>query len=88
MRQLGIALLIYSQDNNNLVPDLRYPPYPANPPFSVGLWPWDISTNFTEQMIENGGSQNIFYCPSNPDFNCTNTWDFGADFRITGYVWL
>lgn len=88
--QLGIAIQIYSQDNNNLLPDLRYPFYapPATPPTAVGLWPWDISTNLTEQMTENGGNQNIFYCPSNPDFNCTNTWNFNPAFRITGYVWM
>jgi prepilin-type N-terminal cleavage/methylation domain-containing protein len=86
--QIGVAMQIYAQDNNNQYPDLRYPPYTANPPTPVGLWAWDISTNFTDQMIYNGGSQNIFYCPSNPDFNCTNTWDFSPVFRITGYIWL
>jgi prepilin-type N-terminal cleavage/methylation domain-containing protein len=88
LHQTGVAMQIYTQDNNNLLPDLRYSPYTATPPTAVGLWAWDISTNFTDQMIYNGGSQNVFYCPSNPDFNCTNTWDFNPTFRITGYVWL
>ena len=98
LHQQGIAFQIYSQDNNNLLPDLRYPPFtPSTTGKASGLWAWDISTNFTDQMIASGGSQNLFYCPANPDFNCTNTWDFGiagsgndgnGGFRITGYVYL
>jgi prepilin-type processing-associated H-X9-DG protein len=83
-----MALLIYSQDNNNLLPDLRYPPYTTTPPTASGLWAWDVSTNLTDEIIRNGGSRDVFYCPSYSEWNCTNTWDFGSDFRITGYVWL
>jgi prepilin-type N-terminal cleavage/methylation domain-containing protein/prepilin-type processing-associated H-X9-DG protein len=97
--QQGITLQLYSQDNNNLLPDLRYPPFapPADPPKASGLWAWDMSTNFIDQMIVNGGSRNIFYCPSNPDWNCDDTWNFGiagsgndgnGGFRITGYIYL
>jgi prepilin-type N-terminal cleavage/methylation domain-containing protein len=99
--QQGITLQLYSQDNNNLLPDLRYPPYaPPKPPGSEkasGLWAWDISTNFVEQMIANGGNRNIFYCPSNPDWNCDEAWNFGiagsgndgnGGFRILGYNYL
>src|ERR1017187_2960852 len=85
LRQIGTALQIYSQDDNNLLPDLRYSPFTTTPPTAVGLWAWDISTNLIDEIIRDGGSQGIFYCPSNPDFNCTNTWDFSPVFRITGY---
>jgi len=97
LHQQGIALQIYTGDNNNKLPDLRYAPYSINPGTVAGLWPWDISTNFTDAMISDGGSQNIFYCPGNSGFNCTNTWDFGiagsgndanGGFRILGYVYL
>jgi prepilin-type N-terminal cleavage/methylation domain-containing protein/prepilin-type processing-associated H-X9-DG protein len=88
LRQTGMALQIYSQDNNNMLPDLRYSPFTTTPPTAVGLWAWDISTNLVDEIIRDGGSQNVFYCPSNPDFNCTNTWEFSAFFRITGYIWL
>jgi hypothetical protein len=49
------------------------------------------------QILASGGSQDLFYCPSNPDFDCTNTWNFGiagtgndgnGGFRIIGYIWL
>jgi prepilin-type N-terminal cleavage/methylation domain-containing protein/prepilin-type processing-associated H-X9-DG protein len=104
MHQQGIALMVYSQDNNNLLPDLRFPPYaPPKPPGqekSSGYWAWDIATNFVDEIIRNGGSRNIFYCPSNPEWNCDETWEFGTygnnnnagktdgGFRILGYNYL
>ena len=62
LRQIGMALLIYSQDNNNLLPDLRYPPFSNKAGTAPGYWAWDISTNFVDQMIVNGGNRDIFYC--------------------------
>ena len=88
LHQQGLALLSYTGDNRDKFPDLREAPFTANPPNAVGLWPWDISTNFVTQIIANGGSQNIFYCPSYSAFNVTNTWNFAPDFRILGYVYL
>ncbi len=97
LRQIGIALQIYSQDNNNLLPDLKQVPYCSQPPSCAGLWPWDISTNLIDEVIRNGGSRNVFYCPSYAEWNCDDTWNFGivgsgndayGGFRITGYVWL
>ncbi len=88
LHQQGIALQIYAGDCNNKLPDLRYAPFTTRPPTAVGLWPWDISTNFTDAMIASGGSQNIFYCPSYAAWNNTNTWNFNPTFRILGYVYL
>jgi prepilin-type N-terminal cleavage/methylation domain-containing protein len=93
LRQLGIAIQIYCGDYNNKLPDLRYAPFTTSTAgIPAGLWPWDMSTNFLSEMIDNGASQNVFYCPADSAFNCTNTWDFGVaggnPFRITGYVWL
>jgi len=104
LHQQGIVLLMYAQENNNLLPDLRNPPFAPNAPRVPGLWPWDMSTNFIDAMIQNGASRDIFYCPSNPDFNNDNVWNFGVfaylglpnyavstpdgGFRITGYVYL
>lgn len=95
LRQIGMALQMYAQDNNNLLPDLRYAPFSTDPGTAAGRWPWDISTNLTDEIIRDGGSQNVFYCPSYPEFNCDQTWNFGTGangenggFRITGYIWL
>ena len=92
LHQQGTAILIYTGDNGNMLPDLRYSPYATAPPKADGLWPWDISTNFSQQIIYNGGSRNIFYCPSNPDWNCGWTWNYNISnnvaFNILGYVYL
>jgi prepilin-type N-terminal cleavage/methylation domain-containing protein len=90
LHQQGISLQIYTGDNRDRYPDLRYPPYApvATPPTAYGLWPWDIAVSFTDMMIANGGTQNIFYSPGNPSFNCTNTWDWNPNFRILDYVYL
>jgi prepilin-type N-terminal cleavage/methylation domain-containing protein len=96
LHQLGVAIQIYAGDNNDKLPDLRYPPFSiATNGTPAGNWPWDMSTSFISTMMNNGVSQNVFYCPGNSAFDCTNTWDFGTvifgpggPFRITGYVWL
>lgn len=101
LHQQGIALQIYSQDNNNLLPDLRYPPFTTSTIGNAsGLWAWDMSTNFIDEIIRDGGSRDVFYCLSNPDFNADPVWNFGVfgwtpqqttpngGFRITGYVYL
>jgi prepilin-type N-terminal cleavage/methylation domain-containing protein/prepilin-type processing-associated H-X9-DG protein len=90
LHQQGIALSMYTADNKDKFPDLRYPPFAplADPPISLGLWPWDISTNFTDQMLAYGGKRDIFYDPSNPNFNVTNTWDYSPTFRILDYIFL
>lgn len=93
LHQLAIAIQMYGNDNNSRLPDLRNAPFTTVPGTAAGLWPWDISTNFTYTLISAcGASQNIFFCPSNPQWNCTNTWEFAVaqpnPFRITGYVWM
>src|SRR5215813_2893472 len=51
LHQQGLAMQIYTSDNHERYPDLREAPYTTTPGTSIGLWPWDISTNFTDQMI-------------------------------------
>lgn len=104
LHQQGIALQVYAQENNNLLPDLKFPPFaPPKPPGmekSSGYWAWDIATNFVDEIIRCGGSRSIFYCPSYPEWNCDETWEFGTygnnnnagktdgGFRILGYNYL
>jgi len=97
MHQIGIGLLIYSQDNNNLLPDLRTATYASQPPQEAGFWAWDVSTNLIDEIIRDGGSRNVFFDPAYAEWNCDPVWDFGiagsgndsfGGFRITGYLWL
>jgi prepilin-type N-terminal cleavage/methylation domain-containing protein len=90
LHQQGASLQMYTSDNRDRYPDLRYPPFTTRtPPTPDGLWPWDISTNFTDQIILAGGAtKDIFYCPSYAAFNCSHTWNFSTTFRILGYVYM
>ncbi|HEX3628069.1 MAG TPA: prepilin-type N-terminal cleavage/methylation domain-containing protein [Verrucomicrobiae bacterium] len=92
LHQQGMAFTIYGNDNNNKYPDLRYAPFTMTAGTAVGVWPWDISTNFTDAMTADGCNRNVFYCPSYPEFNCDRTWNFwnygNGPFRILGYAYL
>jgi type II secretory pathway pseudopilin PulG len=96
LHQIGVAIQIYCGDNSDKLPDLRYPPFSdSNNGTPAGNWPWDMSTNFINTMMNNGVIRNVFYCPANAAFDCPQTWTFGetifgvgGGFRITGYVWL
>jgi prepilin-type N-terminal cleavage/methylation domain-containing protein/prepilin-type processing-associated H-X9-DG protein len=84
--ELGVALLILADDNNNKLPDLRYTPYGTavpgtpNPPNTsvYGIWPWDIAAQFTTNMIQNGATRNVFYDPANAAANVDTYWNFGV----------
>ena len=88
LHQLGIAIQLYGNDNRDKLPDLRQAPWTPLPPSPVGNWVWDLPIPWVDAMIQNGAKRDIFYCPSNAEFNTTNCWNFNPLFRITGYVWL
>jgi prepilin-type N-terminal cleavage/methylation domain-containing protein/prepilin-type processing-associated H-X9-DG protein len=96
LHQMGIAIQIYGNDNNDKLMDMRFPPVAVFPPFpnvsGPGAWPWDLATNFTDAMVNCGARRDIFYCPSDAEFNQDVTWYYNISnslsFRITGYVWL
>jgi prepilin-type N-terminal cleavage/methylation domain-containing protein len=92
LHEQGAAFCNYNTDNNGLYPDLRTPAFGGNGTTAVGSWPWDISTNFSTIMTDDGCNRNVFYDPSYPQFNCNQCWDFYqygfGGFRILGYVYL
>jgi prepilin-type N-terminal cleavage/methylation domain-containing protein len=89
LHQLGVSIQMYGHDYNSKLPDLRQSPFTKTAGTAVGLWLWDVSTNFVDLLVDSYGSrQRIFFCPSNAQFDCTNTWFYSPSFRITGYCWL
>ena len=99
LHQLGIAMQMYGNDNKDKLMDLRYAPAVAFPPYpgtAPGAWPWDLARVFIDAMDPYGAKQNIYFCPSNAEFNQSNTWWFATlflgqnppTFRITGYLWM
>jgi prepilin-type N-terminal cleavage/methylation domain-containing protein/prepilin-type processing-associated H-X9-DG protein len=93
LRQLGISINMYGNDNRDKLPNFWQPPFAVPPSPAPGNWCWDVPTLFVNTLLQNGATRDVLYCPGNKEFNVTNTWDFGfiapdQGFRITGYIWL
>jgi prepilin-type N-terminal cleavage/methylation domain-containing protein len=102
LKQLGIVMQMYTLDNRDRLPDPRYqpfnpvPPWPGTPP---GNWVWDLPVRLVDVLQASGATRDIFYCPSNKEFNDDACWYFNPSggggtpatqgpFRISGYIWL
>jgi prepilin-type processing-associated H-X9-DG protein len=89
LKQLGIALQIYSRDYKGLLPDVSR----ANPQLAGPTWPWDMHTNLTDLLMDRGATRATFYCPANPKMNDDSHWNFWEEVapgavRVTGYGML
>ncbi len=94
LKQVGIASLMYANDNRDKFPEMLDA---SNPP-QTGYWPWDMPARVTDILTANGTQRHILYCPGNPGQNNTNLWQFTSDsatelsrsgrgYRVTGYAW-
>src|SRR5512133_2428821 len=52
IRQLGIAIRMYAEDNGDKFPDC-----------TGAVWPWDLPAKAANAFVINGGTRNILYCP-------------------------
>jgi prepilin-type N-terminal cleavage/methylation domain-containing protein/prepilin-type processing-associated H-X9-DG protein len=87
LRQLGIAMLMYSDDNRGLFPDC-----------TGAWWPWDLPARAANAFIRNGGTRSILYCPGFSKQNNDELWSFGtgvtnelasdtaSGYRVIGYA--
>lgn len=75
LRQVGLACIMYGQENNDRLPVT-----------TGGAWPWDIDRTVVDALIRQGFSRDILYCPSWAHFNVDSVWDFTPNFRVIGYV--
>jgi prepilin-type processing-associated H-X9-DG protein len=81
MRQLGIAMLMYADDNRGLFPEC-----------TGAVWPWDLPARAANAFVRNGGTRSILYCPGFSKQNNDELWAFGthitneiASDNATGY---
>jgi prepilin-type N-terminal cleavage/methylation domain-containing protein len=88
LRQYGLALKIYGNDNNDNLPNIYSAanPTPAN-------WLWDVPTNTVNLLLSSGTQRNMMYDPSFSQSDQDDRWNFGlvaggtlAQLRVTGYV--
>ena len=82
MHQLGLATLMYANDNRDRLPDLE----------KHGLWFWDMSRVAATNLLENVKRMDIFYCPNEyylfRDNGPVDAWSAFPDYVVTGYIWL
>jgi prepilin-type N-terminal cleavage/methylation domain-containing protein len=82
MHQLGLATLMYANDNRDLLPDLQ----------NYGVWFWDMSRPAATNLLENVKRTDIFYCPNEYYLYQQNgppdAWNAFATYVVTGYIWL
>lgn len=87
-RQLGVALQMFADDNNDRFPVMMQ-----------GGWAWDMPTPSVNALIRYGGKRDILYCPAYWKQRGDANWAFGAAgqtnemgseaanfFRVLGYV--
>jgi prepilin-type N-terminal cleavage/methylation domain-containing protein len=87
LRQYGLAIKIYGDDNRDSLPDTytAQNPTPAN-------WLWDVPTNTADILSQSGAQRHIFYDPSFSIQDNDELWNFGTlaggdpRLRVTGYV--
>ncbi len=91
LKQLGIASLIYANDNKDRFPDLIDPVSRG-----LGNWPWDIPAYAANALTANGAKRHILYCPGFPKQDNDELWKFTTDsvgettlrnngYRVAGY---
>ena len=87
MKQLGLAILMYADDNRDLFPNC-----------TGAVWPWDLPASAANAFVKNGGTRNILYCPGFPRQNDNELWAFttrqtnevatdnATGYRVIGYA--
>jgi prepilin-type N-terminal cleavage/methylation domain-containing protein len=80
LKQLGLAIQIYGNDNNSNLPRT-----------ASGAWLWDVPIGVIDVLLTSGAKRNIMYCPGFPSQNDNILWGnaggspWGA-FRVIGYA--
>ena len=88
IRQLGIAIHMYADDNRDVFPDCT----------GNAAWPWDLPAAAANAFVRNGGTRNILYCPGFSKQDNDTLWAFttgttnelakdgAGGYRVTGYA--
>jgi prepilin-type N-terminal cleavage/methylation domain-containing protein len=84
LKQIGLALQMYADDNRNFLPEKL----PTDPGAGSALW--DLTHNMADSMINSGAQRSIFYCPGGFTTVHDNDfwWDYSNGSRVTSYQWI
>ncbi len=86
LRQVGLALRMYADENNDKLPYTTA---------VGGGWLWDLPTSVADLITDNGGQRQILYCPAFHVYyktsgkNADLWWNYsGGTYRVTSYAWM
>ncbi len=81
IRQLGLAIRMYADDNRDKFPDC-----------TGAIWPWDLPAVAANAFVKYGGQRKILYCPGFSKQDNDTLWSFTtgvtnevANDNVTGY---
>ena len=76
LKKFALVSLIYGNENNDRLPQM-----------TGGDWPWDMSVNVANALLNEGCLRDEMYCPANPLQNADGLWNFAfPNFRTLGYA--
>lgn len=76
VRQIGVALHLYANDNDDRLPVMN-----PSPP-----WTWDVTRDVIDVLTDNGRDRDVVYCPSGMANDGDILWEYPSNYRVTGYV--
>jgi len=81
MRQIGLALMMYADDNEDHLP---------NHNSRGGRWLWDLHLETADFIVGAGGHRDVLYCPGFTASvkNLDMWWSFNSGYRVTSYAWM
>ncbi len=74
LKQIGLASMMYANENRDFLPTMDYVD-PADGVTKSGAWLWDWPAMTITNLLQCGGSRNIFFCPSYADKNTDAYWN-------------
>ena len=70
IRQLGLAIRMYADENNDKFPNC-----------TGAFWPWDLPASAANAFVKHGGRRAILYCPAFSKQNNDELWSFSTGVR-------
>jgi len=86
LKQLGLATLMYGNDNRDKLPVMTLNGRRVNQGDTVGFWPWDMPNRVTSLLTQNGAQRHILYDPSFSKQDNDRLWNWTPTFRVVGYT--
>jgi prepilin-type N-terminal cleavage/methylation domain-containing protein/prepilin-type processing-associated H-X9-DG protein len=87
LRQIGVALRIYADENKDRLPDMSKAPFNTGPSY----WAWDLPKTAVDALVKTGMKRHVLYCPSASVQDNEVLWTQWAaqnKYYVTGYGWL